>query len=179
MHHCVVQIRIEFLSNGLDHGYTEFIECCGKLFVYFIHAVCERIFLRVFHRCKSALEAVNNRKNLLDDVFCSNGIHICFFFFGAFAEVIELCHLTGQAVSQLFDFLIFFIFFLFEELSFFAILSSFFCSFRFFCLCCFLCFFLLRSRFGFRQIGLCSGFFFHLACRFFHGFLFLSIFFAH
>ena len=34
-------------------------QCCGKLFVYFIHAVCDEL-APGFPRCKSALEVVDN-----------------------------------------------------------------------------------------------------------------------
>ncbi len=61
---------------------------------------------------KASFKVIYNRKNLLYDIFRSIFVHLGFFLFCTFAEVIKLCHLTSKSVCQIFDLLVFFIFFL-------------------------------------------------------------------
>ena len=44
MHHCIMKIRIEFISYGFDSFYSHAVQCGKELLVDFFHSLYERIF---------------------------------------------------------------------------------------------------------------------------------------
>ena len=165
MHHCIVEIRIKFFSNSFDRFYSHAFHCSGKLFVDLLHSLCKWIIFRSL--CKASFKVIYNRKDLLDDILCSDHIHAGFFFFRTFTEVIKLSHVTLQSVSQIFNLLfqliVFFLFakerifsfgFFIRFLIVFSCTLGFLCGFRS-CGCLRRFFYWFCNRFCFRKVFLC------------------------
>ena len=67
MHHRIMKVRIEFLSQGLDLLDACVFQRLHKLSIYFIHAVYKRIvFLSVFNALEPSLAIIDNRQDLLN-----------------------------------------------------------------------------------------------------------------
>ena len=131
MHHCIVKIRIKFLANRFNRFYANLFECSHQLFVNLLHSFCKRVglfFLR--YSRDSSFEVIHNRKNLFYDIFRTDFVHLRFFFVCTLAEVIKLCHLTSESVSQFLNLLVFFIFFVLTT-KFLHETGTFFCLFLF------------------------------------------------
>ena len=76
MHHCIVEIRIEFLTNCFDRFYSDSFQCAHHLFIDLIHSIYERIIFLFFrYGLKSAFKVVYNRKNFFYNIFGSDLIH--------------------------------------------------------------------------------------------------------
>ncbi len=61
MHHCVVEIRIEFLTNCFDRFYSDSFQCAHQLFIDLLHSIYERIIFLFFrYGLKSAFKVVYN-----------------------------------------------------------------------------------------------------------------------
>ena len=161
MHHCVVEIRVKWLTHRFDRFYTCIFQRLHKLFIYFFHSFCKRSALILLRNgCKASLEIVDHRKYLFNDISGADFKHGRFFFFCSLSVVIELGHIPLQTVGQFLYLGVFRIFLLF-------LLSkkSFFLRFclLFFCRLFFSGFFLsgvLGTRFCLR--GLFFAFFYFL-----------------
>ena len=175
-----MKIRIKFLTHRFDGGYTQICKYGDQLLVNHLHAACHRTTFLIFRNTlQTSLEIIDHRKDLFDHILCTDCIHLRFLFVSTVPEVLELCQLTLQFVSQLCDLLILFIFFLLllTEETFFISSGILFCCLRF-CLCFFLIcrlrnifclgifyhdFFLLSYRFLFHCLAFfhsCSAFLF-------------------
>ena len=76
MHHCIVEVRIKWLTNRFDWLYTCIAQCFYELLVNLIHALGESTFFFALRDGRqTTLEIVHHRENLLDDVLCANLIH--------------------------------------------------------------------------------------------------------
>ena len=113
MHHCIMEIRVEFLSHCFDRLHTKLIQCCGKLLVDHFHSICKSIAFLCL--CKTSFKVIHNRQDLFNDLFCSDDVHTGFFFFRSFTEIIKFSHGTLQAIGKFLHLLLRFIFFLLSE----------------------------------------------------------------
>src|SRR5699024_564178 len=136
MHHRIMKVRIEFLSQGLDLLDACVFQRLHKLSIYFIHSVYKRIvYLSVFNALEPSLEIIDNRQDLLNDVLCSTLIHGRFLLFSTLSVIVKHRHLACQLIGQIFDLLILWILFILsfkESFLFFAVVRSFLavCAFR-------------------------------------------------
>ena len=88
MHHCIVEIRIEFLTNCFDRFYSDSFQCAHHLFIDLIHSIYERIIFLFFrYGLKSAFKVVYNRKNFfLQHLWLRSHTSLTFLFQYAFCN---------------------------------------------------------------------------------------------
>ena len=93
-----MEIRVEGLSLCLDTLETMFVEYLAQLREDHLHALLERLPIRLLH-CHRSLKIVEKRQQIAEDILCDDGREFLLFFRCAAAKIFKIRLKPQDAVA--------------------------------------------------------------------------------